>query len=812
MSRRWPAAIREVDRLGRLGANCAKIRFICAFVACVAVGGRLSWGIREAIRLTAGTNHANAMHRERPHFMLRWFLTTLVLGGLVLGGGIGSVAAQNWKPANNPLFTRWAKDVSPDNVWPEYPRPTMVRSDWTNLNGLWDYAIVPRESGKPDAWDGKILVPFAVESALSGVRKPVSPEQRLWYRRTFASPGLQEGERLLLHFGAVDWQATVWLNGRHLGQHTGGYDPFTLDATSALKPGENELVVAVWDPTDAGSQPRGKQVLEPKGIWYTAVTGIWQTVWMEKVPAVYIQGLKIVPNVDQNAVLVTVQAEGAHPIRVEVLWEGRVVSEGRGQTNEAISVAVENSKLWWPDEPNLYDLKVALRDGDRVVDEVRSYFGMRKIEVAKDEQGVPRLMLNGKAVFQFGPLDQGWWPDGLYTAPCDEALKYDIEMTKRYGMNMARKHVKYEPERWYYWCDRLGLLVWQDMPSGHSGRGPAAKANFRRELQAMIDARWNHPSIIVWVPFNEGWGQHDTCDVVAWIKEYDPSRLVNEASGWTDNGCGDLSDMHKYPGPGMRPVEERRAGVLGEFGGLGLPLAGHTWQSEKNWGYVAFPDRESLTDAYVNLVAKLRPLIGRGLCAAVYTQTSDVEIEVNGLMTYDREVAKVDVERAAAAAQKLYLAPPKVSVLVPTSEAEPQTWRYTLEPPPADWTASEFDDSGWKSAPGGFGAEGTPGAVVRTPWKTADIWLRRSFDLPSLPQQGEVQLLIHHDEDADVFLNGERVASLTGYTTGYQLAPLDVSAAGFLKAGKNVVAVHCRQSSGGQYIDLGLAVVEEAAP
>lgn len=746
--------------------------------------------------------------------MMRWFLTTLVLGGLVLGGGIGSVAAQNWKPADNPLFTRWAKDVSPDNVWPEYPRPTMVRSDWTNLNGLWDYAIVPRESGKPDAWDGKILVPFAVESALSGVRKPVSPDQRLWYRRSFASPGLQEGERLLLHFGAVDWQATVWLNGRHLGQHTGGYDPFTLDATSALKPGENELVVAVWDPTDAGSQPRGKQVLEPKGIWYTAVTGIWQTVWMEKVPAVYIQGLKIVPNVDQNAVLVTVQAEGAHPIRVEVLWEGQVVSEGRGQTNEAISVAMENSKLWWPDEPNLYDLKVTLLDGDRVVDEVRGYFGMRKIEVAKDEQGVPRLMLNGKAVFQFGPLDQGWWPDGLYTAPCDEALKYDIEMTKRYGMNLARKHVKYEPERWYYWCDRLGLLVWQDMPSGDSGRDPAAKANFRRELQAMIDARWNHPSIIVWVPFNEGWGQHDTCDVVAWIKEYDPSRLVNEASGWTDNGCGDLSDMHKYPGPGMRPVEERRASVLGEFGGLGLPLAGHTWQSEKNWGYVAFPDRESLTDAYVNLLAKLRPLIGQGLCAAVYTQTSDVEIEVNGLMTYDREVAKVDVERAAAAARKLYLPPPKVkvSVLVPTSEAEPQTWRYTLEPPPADWTASEFDDSGWKSAPGGFGAEGTPGAVVRTPWKTADIWLRRSFDLPSLPKQGEVQLLIYHDEDADVFLNGERVASLTGYTTGYQAVPLDVSAVGFFKAGKNVVAVHCRQSSGGQYIDLGLAVVEEAAP
>ena len=739
--------------------------------------------------------------------MRRLLATTLVLGAIA-----GSASAQAWKPADNPLFTRWAKQVSPDNVWPEYPRPTMVRPDWTNLNGLWEYAIVPRESGKPEAWDGRILVPFAVESALSGVRRPVSPDQRLWYRRTFERPALHEGERLLLHFGAVDWEATVWLNGRRLGQHTGGYDPFTFDATSALKPGENELVVAVWDPTDAGSQPRGKQVLEPKGIWYTAVTGIWQTVWLEEVPAVHIQGLKIVPDVDHAAVLVTAQAEGSHPVRVEVLWEGRVVAQAEGRSNETIAVGVDNPRLWRPDEPNLYDLRVAILNGDRVADEVRSYFGMRKIEVAKDEQGIPRMMLNGKALFQFGPLDQGWWPDGLYTAPCDEALKYDIEMTKKYGMNMARKHVKYEPERWYYWCDRLGLLVWQDMPSGDSGRDQASKANFRRELQAMIDARRNHPGIIVWVPFNEGWGQHDTCDIAAWIKEYDPSRLVNEASGWTDNGCGDLSDMHNYPGPGMRPVEERRACVLGEFGGLGLPLAGHTWQAEKNWGYVAFSDRESLTDAYVNLLARLRPLVSRGLCAAVYTQTSDVEIEVNGLMTYDREVAKVDVERAAAAARKLYLPPPKITVLVPTSEQEPQTWRYTLEAPPADWTAPDFDDSGWKSGPGGFGAEGTPGAVVRTPWKTAEIWLRRSFELPAVPQQGEVQLIIHHDEDDEVFLNGEKICSLSGYTTSYQIVPLDAASVGSLKAGKNVVAVRCRQSTGGQYIDVGLAVVEEAAP
>lgn len=724
----------------------------------------------------------------------------------------GAVSAQDWKPADSPLFTRWAKDLAPDRVWPEYPRPTMVRPDWTNLNGLWEYAIVHRDAGRPESWDGKILVPFAVESALSGVRKPVSPDQRLWYRRTFPAPKLSDGQRLLLHFGAVDWQAVVWLNGTRLGEHSGGYDPFTFDATSALKPGENELIVAVWDPTDSGAQPRGKQVLQPNGIWYTAVTGIWQTVWLETVPAVYIQGMKIVPDLDRRAVLVTVQASEVRPVRVEALWEGRAVSQAEGHSGEVVTITMDNPKLWWPDEPNLYDLRVTLLEGERTLDEVRGYFGMRKIEVAKDEHGIPRLMLNGKAVFQFGPLDQGWWPDGLYTAPCDEALRYDIEMTKKYGMNMARKHVKCEPERWYYWCDRLGLLVWQDMPSGDSGRNAASKANFRRELQAMIDARRNHPSIVVWVPFNEGWGQHDTCDTVAWIKEYDPSRLVNEASGWTDNGCGDLSDMHNYPGPGMRPVEERRASVLGEFGGLGLPLSGHTWQDEKNWGYVAFPDPKSLTDAYVNLLGRLRPLIGQGLCAAVYTQTSDVEIEVNGLMTYDREIAKVDVERAAAAASKLFLPPPKVSLIVPTSEREPQSWRYALEAPSGEWMRADFDDSAWKDGPGGFGAEGTPGAVVRTPWNTSDIWIRRTFDLPTIPQQAEIELLIHHDEDAEVYLNGQKVAALKGYTTNYQIVPLDPAVAGVLKVGKNVLAVHCRQTGGGQYIDVGLVVVEEATP
>ncbi|HJQ81798.1 MAG TPA: glycoside hydrolase family 2 TIM barrel-domain containing protein, partial [Lacipirellulaceae bacterium] len=439
-----------------------------------------------------------------------------------------------WEPAKGPLATRWAKDVSPERVWPEYPRPQMVREDWVNLNGLWNYAIRPASDEKPSEWDGEILVPFAVESALSGVKKGVQPHERLWYRRSFTRPQLDEDERLLLHFGAVDWKCTVWVNGEQVGEHTGGYDPFTFDITDALQDGENKIVVAVSDPTDTGNQPRGKQVLAPRGIMYTAVTGIWQTVWLERVPERHIESLRIVPDIDRGVVTVKVSttADEREVVRIKALRDGGAAGEAQGAAGAAIEVAIPNAVLWSPDEPKLYDLVVELVDGGQTVDAVTSYFGMRKIEVKKDDEGINRLWLNNKVVFQYGPLDQGWWPDGLYTPASDEAMKFDIEMTKRLGMNMARKHVKYECDRWYYWCDRLGLLVWQDMPSGNVGRRAESRANFRRELQAMIDALHNHPSIVMWVPFNEGWGQHETPEVVAWVKEYDPSRPVNEASGW----------------------------------------------------------------------------------------------------------------------------------------------------------------------------------------------------------------------------------------------------------------------------------------
>ncbi len=717
--------------------------------------------------------------------------------------------ANAWQPAEGPLMTRWANDVSAENVWTEYPRPQMVRPQWTNLNGLWQYAIQDKSVAKPTKWDGEILVPFPVESALSGVMKPVQPEQKLWYRRTFELPTMSDDSRLLLQFGAVDWECTVWVNGTEVGRHVGGYDPFSFDITDQLTQGENEIVLSVSDPTDAGWQPRGKQVLKPHGIMYTAVTGIWQTAWLEAVPTTHIESLKIVPDVDRGVVSVTVNASADAQVQIAAVDGDDTVANKAGATGQTIELPIQDAKLWSPDAPNLYDLDVKLLQDGKTVDTVTSYFGMRKIHVAKDTDGLNRLMLNNEVVFQYGPLDQGWWPDGLYTPASDEAMKYDVVMTKKFGMNMARKHVKYECARWYYWCDKLGLLVWQDMPAGGSGKNDESKANFRTELKAMIDALHNFPSIVMWVPFNEGWGQHDTPEVVEWVENYDPTRPVNEASGWHDKGSGTVSDMHKYPGPGTRSAEEDRVVVLGEFGGLGLPVKGHTWQAEKNWGYRSYENSADLTDAYVKLLTAMRPLIGQGLSAAVYTQTSDVEIEVNGIMTYDRAIVKMDLDRIAEAARKLYLPSPIFKQFLPSSEQQPQQWSYTTDKPDDDWMNPDFDATAWKNGPAGFGTEGTPGTTVRTKWDTADIWIRRTFTIDSLPTAGELCLNIHHDEDAQVYLNGKLAMSLSEYTTSYTSTPLDSEAINLLKTGQNTIAIHCRQTRGGQYIDAGLSLIIE---
>lgn len=588
---------------------------------------------------------------------------------LLLLPSLVNMARAEWKPADGRLMTRWAKDVSPEKAWPEYPRPQLVRPDWQNLNGLWHYAVRPKDAARPEQWDGEILVPYCVESALSGVMKRVGPDESLWYRRTVTLPEGWSDGRVLLHFGAVDWETKVWVNGKDVGEHRGGYDPFTFEITELLQPGENEVVVRVWDPTDRGYQPRGKQVLQPKGIWYTPVTGIWQTVWLEPVPKEYIRGLRIVPDVDASTVNVTVDASEEGIVRVEAADSGQTAGQAEGQTGSPVTVRLKQPKPWTPDAPHLYDLKVTLFEDGKPVDEVGSYFGLREIEVKKDKQGLNRLALNGRPLFQYGPLDQGWWPDGLYTAATDEALRYDVEVTKALGFNMARKHVKVEPARWYYWCDKLGLLVWQDMPSGDAHpkwirdvdvegpelrRSAESEMDFVAELTELVEDFYNHPSIVVWVPFNERWGQSDTAGIVAWLRGLDPTRLVNSASGGNFLGVGDILDVHSYPDPAMPRTDPQMAVVCGEFGGLGLPVEGHTWLDKGNWGYRSFDSPDALTKAYLEKIAMLHPLIERGLAAAVYTQTTDVEIEVNGHLTYDRAVIKMDQKAVAEANRRLY--------------------------------------------------------------------------------------------------------------------------------------------------------------
>ena len=554
---------------------------------------------------------------------------------------VPAALAEDWQPAAGPLKTRWAKDVSPDHVLPEYPRPQMVRKDWLNLNGLWDIKL-------GDGTESKILVPFAIESALSGVMKHAD---RVTYRRSFEIPKGWSGQQVLLHFGAVDWESKVTLNGKELGVHRGGYDAFSFDITEALKgEGAQEITVEVFDPTDLGGQPRGKQKLKPGSIMYTATTGIWQTVWLEPVPPSHIESLKIVPDVDESCLRLTVVGSGS--VEAVASEDGKDIAQVTGQAGSELKLSIPSPKLWSPDSPHLYDLRVSLKSGDKTVDSVTSYFGMRKIALGKDDKGVTRMMLNGKPVFQVGPLDQGFWPDGIYTAPTDEALRFDIAETKRLGFNTTRKHVKVEPDRWYYWCDKLGLLVWQDMPCGNSYTNkpqPIDKPQFKSELLNMVKNRWNHPSIIMWVVFNENQGQHDTEALVAEVKALDPSRLVNNASGNDDKNCGDVIDKHSYPGPESPKPEENRAAVLGEFGGLGLPVDGHTW-TKKTWGYEGTKNIEDLTKGYEKLLGKAWELNSTdGLSAVIYTQLTDVETECNGLLTYDREINKVVPERAAAA-------------------------------------------------------------------------------------------------------------------------------------------------------------------
>lgn len=586
---------------------------------------------------------------------MKRFAKTLLLAGLscLLYGE--SHSQSSWKMQPVAIQTRWAKQVDPANVLPEYPRPHMVRKSWVNLNGLWQYAITDKAATQPSSFNGEILVPFAVESALSGVKKPVLPTQRLWYKRDFDRPVTKDGERVLLHFGAVDWQTKVYVNGKEAGQHTGGYQNFSFDITPLLVNGKNELVLDVYDPTDQGPNPHGKQVLAPKGIRYTATTGIWQTVWMETVPAVAITGLVTTPEVDSGYLSLTVQTsgDGDYTIEATASEAGKAVSSVKGPANQPLKLPLRHAHLWSPEDPFLYDLSVKLVKSNIVKDQVTSYFGMRKIEIKKDDQGQERIFLNNSYTYNLGVLDQGFWPDGIYTAPTDEALRFDIAAIKGMGFNTIRKHIKIEPARWYYHADKLGMLVWQDMVTCASLE-PAAKAAFEAENKANVDQLYNYPSIICWVLFNEGWYTYDQPRLTQWLQERDHTRLVNGHTGenygkdgpqelagkWANS---DLTDIHDYPGPGIAPALPGKARVLGEWGGVGVPIKGHQWNAAAGWGYVKITPSEML-DKYSSMVKRLKTYETAGQSGSIYTEPFDVEIEENGLITYDREVIKVPLE------------------------------------------------------------------------------------------------------------------------------------------------------------------------
>ena len=585
------------------------------------------------------------------------FIITLITFSL-------GVSAQNWKPAGDRIKTVWAEKVDPANPLPEYPRPILVREQWQNMNGLWDYSILPKGSAMPSSFDGTILVPFPVESSLSGVQKNVGETNELWYNRVFTIPATWKSKKILLHFGAVDWKTDIWINNIKIGSHKGGYTGIDIDITPYLnKEKTQKLTVRVWDPCDKGFQPRGKQVEKPGGIFYTSVTGIWQTVWMEPVNDNFITNFKTVPNIDRGTVSVMPllnDSKTTDIVEVKVLDKGQVIDKGKAIAGQEVLLAVPSAKLWSPESPFLYDLEVTLVRNGQVIDKVKSYFGMRKISTMRDESGIVRIQLNNKNYFQYGPLDQGWWPDGLYTAPTDEALLYDIKKTKDFGFNMIRKHVKVEPARWYYHCDREGIMVWQDMPSGDQSpqwqnhsyfngqefqRSAESEENYRAEWKGILDFLYSNPCVVTWVPFNESWGQFKTPEIAEWTKNYDPSRLVNPASGGNFYPVGDIMDLHNYPGPDLYLYDGRRACVLGEYGGIGLPIENHLWANDRNWGYVQFKTSDEVTNEYIKLAEKLKKLIPSGFSAAVYTQTTDVEGEVNGLMTYDRKVIKINEEK-----------------------------------------------------------------------------------------------------------------------------------------------------------------------
>ena len=749
-----------------------------------------------------------------------------------------SVCADEWAPKTAPIMTTWGENIDPDNVWKEYPRPQMTRSDWMNLNGLWGYFCrLSRMDYSYEADSRKfakqILVPFPIESALSGIMSTTydaNTRSTFMYRRTFTLPAAYSDKNVLLHFGAVDWKCVIYINGKEAGNHTGGNDPFFVDITPYLNAsGEQEIVVAVTDPTNKGGQPVGKQSVTPSGMWYTPVSGIWQTVWLEPVNPVHVTDYEVIPDIDHSSLTLKVLCDDpTATANVNVIFKGKTVATVNNvKVNENKVIGIPDQQLWSPDTPNLYDLKIDLMKNGQKVDEVGGYFGMRKFSRAMAD-GRPCLMLNNEPLFLMGPLDQGWWPDGLLTPPSYEAMVFDLKATKELGMNMTRKHIKVEPALWYEWCDRNGLVVWQDMPSGGTqgtiGSINDIKNNFYDECIRIVNALKQHPSIGAWVPFNEGWGQFDGLHTVRGVNavrnaDADSGRLMNSVTGWTDYGLGDFYDRHNYPVPDAYVDEAgRRISSCGEYGGITMLVEDHQWAGSQ-WVYTSVDNNEDYTDLFIRYLDELQNLQQeKGLWAAVYTQITDVEQELNGIYTYDRKVLKVtdeQHERIKSRIQQIINQRryrESFTIVKAADESDHEEWQYTFSQPEEGWEKEGFDDSGWKTGIAGFGDRDP---YFRTSWTGDDhsnIWIRRSFTLDGLNQAdlNDLKLWMFHDDDVEVYLNGVLACAKTKWNDKYEFFEITDEAKAVLRLnGDNVIAIHARQDYGGRYIDAGIKLVRD---